>query len=395
MDNQRLLKKYKIKLSIYFALFVMFSLYIIQIIFLWVQFISNNIDLKNTLLTKISGIENVLKNKQEYYSQIESQDVTLQKLILKTLENSIVYKWWEKIIDFWNTNITIWSQRWVINTNQKKYIIEEKQIQKEDYIIVVYAFNPYNFDFFLHQLVFYFVILSPFFVFFYFIWYFFVNRNFRVIEQSIHSLEDFTSNVNHEMKTPLSEIISTLSLAQKIKNYQEAVDISLASAERLNKILDSIIGMSNLSDIAYRKEKVDILKELDMLLQDFQKDIGAKKLHIKTDLHHHGAILKANKEHVYLCIKNILSNAIKYSKDSGNIEIYFSHGKLVIKDYGVGIDKNNLKKIFERYFRESYTTQEGFWLWLALVKKVTDINHWKLEVESEKDRFTQVTLNFI
>lgn len=178
----------------------------------------------------------------------------------------------------------------------------------------MYAFNPYNFDFFLRQLAFYFVILSPFFVFFYFIGYFFVNRNFRVIEESIHSLEDFTSNVNHEMKTPISEIISTLSLAQKIKNYQEAVDMSLLSALRLNKILDSIIGMSHLSDISYRKEKVDILKEFDILLQDFQKDMSEKKLHLKTDLHRHGNILKANKEHVYLCIKNILSNAIKYSK---------------------------------------------------------------------------------
>lgn len=92
MENQKLLRKYQIKLSVFFALFVMFFLYFIQIIFLGIQFISANLDLKETLITKMEAVENVLKNKQIYFAQIQSSDETLQKIILKTLENTIIFE---------------------------------------------------------------------------------------------------------------------------------------------------------------------------------------------------------------------------------------------------------------------------------------------------------------
>jgi signal transduction histidine kinase len=94
-------------------------------------------------------------------------------------------------------------------------------------------------------------------------------------------------------------------------------------------------------------------------------------------------------------VKNILSNAIKYSKTWWKIEIYFSNWMLEITDYWIWIKKNNLKNIFNRYFRENYNSEEGFWLWLALVKKVTDLNNWKLQIESKKDTFTKININFL
>ncbi|MFA5917457.1 MAG: HAMP domain-containing sensor histidine kinase [Candidatus Gracilibacteria bacterium] len=395
MSNFKLLKKYKIKLSFFFALFVMLSFYFIQATFVGINYISKNIELNKTLENKLTGVINILENKEEYYSQIESADKTLQKIILKTLENSTIYKNGTIITSFIEKLPKNKDKIGVFDEGNSKFLIKNITISNDNYKIIISINNDYILLNYIKYISFFSLFLFPFFIFFYFIGHFFVGRNFRVIEQSINSLEDFTANVNHEMKTPLSEIISTLSLAKKLKNYEEANDISLNSAEKLNKILDSIVGIANLSDISYTKEKIDVVKELNLIINEFNPNLDEKKIILEKIIKNKSFILKINKEHFYLCVKNILSNAIKYSKTGGKIEISFNNGILEIKDYGIGIRKNNIQDIFNRYFRENYNSAEGFGLGLALVKKITDINNWKLNIESRKNAFTKININFL
>lgn len=395
MDNFKLLNKYRIKLSLFFALFVMLSFYFIQATFVWINYISNNIELKENLENKLSWIINILENKEEYYSQIESEDKTLQKIILKTLENSNIYKNQELTTSFLEKLPENKEKQGVFNEWGFKYLVKNIKINNDDYKIILSINNDYNLINYIKYISFFSIFLFPFFIFFYLIWYFFVWKNFKVIEQSINSLEDFTANVNHEMKTPLSEIISTLSLAKKLKNYEEANIISLNSAEKLNKILDSIVWIANLSDISYRKEKIDLVKELNLIINEFKINLEEKKISIEKNFINKSFILKLNKEHLYMCVKNILSNSIKYSKTWWKIEIYFNNWILEIKDYWIWIDKSNIKNIFNRYFRENYNSEEWFWLWLALVKKVVDTNNWKLDIESKKNAFTKISINFL
>ncbi|MBT3729004.1 hypothetical protein HOF65_03685 [bacterium] len=61
------------------------------------------------------------------------------------------------------------------------------------------------------------------------------------MRETISSLEDFTANINHEIKTPITEIVSSLSLSKKTKKYEDAIDQSLTSFKKLTKILDSIL----------------------------------------------------------------------------------------------------------------------------------------------------------
>lgn len=395
MNNFKLLKKYKIKLSLFFAFFVMFSFYFIQATFVWINYISNNIELKENLENKLTWIINILENKELYYSQIASEDKTLQKVIIKTLENSTIYMNWEKTTSFIDIDPSEKDKLWVFDEWSYKFLINDIKIHDDDYKIILSIENSYTLLSYIKYISFFSLFLSPFFIFFYFIWYYFVWKNFKVIEQSINSLEDFTANMNHEMKTPLSEIISTLSLAKKLKNYEEANEISLHSAEKLNKILDSIVWIANLSDISYRKEKIDLIRELNQIIDEFKINLEGKKITINKHYKNKSFILKLNREHFYMCVKNLLSNSIKYSKPWWKIDIWFNSWLLEIKDYWIGIDKNNIKNVFNRYFRENYDSTEWFWLWLALVKKVVDTNNWKLEIESKKDTFTKISINFI
>ena len=101
MENKKLLNRYKIKLSLFFAVFVMLCFYLIQGIFLTIQYFENKNDLENFLLKKLIWVENIIKNKENYYSQIENEnnnDYTIKisdenkahELLKRLIENEVI-----------------------------------------------------------------------------------------------------------------------------------------------------------------------------------------------------------------------------------------------------------------------------------------------------------------
>lgn len=395
MENKKLLNRYKIKLSLFFAVFVMLCFYVIQGIFLTIQYFENKNDLENFLLKKLIWVENIIKNKENYYSQIEDENNTLQKILLKTLENTIIYENNTKIVDFSkDINWIDIENIWFFDYKDKKILISTLTFQNNNYKIILNEINTNNYKKFLWIYMYFIIYSLPFFIIFYLLWYFIIWKYFKTINQSIEALEDFTSNVNHEMKTPISEIISTLSLAKEIKNYDEAIEISLNSTLKLNKILDSIIWIANLSDLSYKKERINLIWELNLIIKDFENELSLKKINIVFQAKPKIFIKKINKEHFYICVKNLLSNAIKYSNKNSKIEIFFDNWVLSITDYWIWIDKENLKNIFKRYFRENYLEKQWLWIWLNLVKKITEINNWKIDIESQKNVYSKFSINF-
>lgn len=395
MENKKLLNRYKIKLSLFFAVFVMLCFYLIQGIFLTIQYFENKNDLENFLLKKLIWVENIIKNKENYYSQIENENNTLQKILLKTLENTIIYENNTKIVDFSkDINWIDIENIWFFDYKDKKILISTLTFQNNNYKIILNEINTNNYKKFLWIYMYFIIYSLPFFIIFYLLWYFIIWKYFKAINQSIEALEDFTSNVNHEMKTPISEIISTLSLAKEIKNYDEAIEISLNSTLKLNKILDSIIWIANLSDLSYKKERINLSWELNLIIKDFENELSLKKINIVFEAKPKIFIKKINKEHFYICVKNLLSNAIKYSNENSKIEIFFDNWVLSITDYWIWIDKENLKNIFKRYFRENYLEKQWLWIWLNLVKKITEINNWKIDIESQKNVYSKFSINF-
>ena len=395
MENKKLLNRYKIKLSLFFAVFVMLCFYLIQGIFLTIQYFENKNDLENFLLKKLIWVENIIKNKENYYSQIENENNTLQKILLKTLENTIIYENNTKIVDFSkDINWIDIENIWFFDYKDKKILISTLNFKNNNYKIILNEINTNNYKKFLWIYMYFIIYSLPFFIIFYLLWYFIIWKYFKAINQSIEALEDFTSNVNHEMKTPISEIISTLSLAKEIKNYDEAIEISLNSTLKLNKILDSIIWIANLSDLSYKKERINLVWELNLIIKDFENELSLKKINIVFEAKPKIFIKKINKEHFYICVKNLLSNAIKYSNENSKIEIFFDNWILSITDYWIWIDKENLKNIFKRYFRENYLEKQWLWIWLNLVKKITEINNWKIDIESQKNVYSKFSINF-
>jgi signal transduction histidine kinase len=120
----------------------------------------------------------------------------------------------------------------------------------------------------------------------------------RPIRETIASLESFSANINHEMKTPLAEIISTLSLAQATKdNYEQAINQSLQSSQRLDKILDSMLGIINLVKSSYSREKVDLISQIKNIISEKQNLLLEKNITINTDFKNKNFSQKINKQY--------------------------------------------------------------------------------------------------
>ena len=239
MENFRLLEKHKKKLSLYFALFILFSLWLIQGIFLLSIFFSENSKLENNLLNKYSWVVNILNNKDAYFKEIKENNFTTRLLVEKTLEWVTIIENGKKIL--WDINSDLLWDKQIIDSKHYKFYQNQETINSNNYKIIIKTENSNSYYNYIIWYLYFLTYSLPFWFLFYYIWYVFVGNNFKPIKETISSLETFSANINHEMKTPLAEIISTLSLAQKTKtNYEESIEQSLNSTKKLNKILLNI-----------------------------------------------------------------------------------------------------------------------------------------------------------
>lgn len=392
IDNYKLLEKHKKKLSIYFALFILLSLWLTEGIFLGSTFFANNLKLDDKLEIRYSWVINVISNMPNYLQK--NDDLAVKTILEKTLEWVTIFKNWEKIL--WEIkSYNLWNNNTILNSQNYKYYQKTYSLNQDQYKIIIKTENEFSYSILFSQYLYFVIFTIPFLIIFYLIWYKFVWKNLKPIEETIESLETFSGNINHEMKTPLTEIISTLSLTKETKNnYENAINESLNSAKKLDKILDSMLWIINLVDCCYKKQKINLISEINEIIKENQNIIEKKNIKLETNFKNKKYYLYTNKEHFDICVWNILKNAIKYSFDNSVIKINFDDWIVEIIDNWIWIERKNLKNIFNRYFRESYTKSDWYGLWLALVKKITDINKWKIEIESEKNIWTKVVLNF-
>jgi len=177
MDNYSLLNKYRKKLSIYFALFILFSFWWTQFIYQWVKFYSNKVRLENNLEKKLTGIKNIIRNKEWYDLKLQQNDKIFKKILKKTLENTVIYNNWELAISFiewFDTKKLVYKNKRYFDLDWYKYFKTVFNYGWNKYDIFIRIKNDFTFYNFIKDFLFFIIFSLPFFVIFYFIWYFFV-----------------------------------------------------------------------------------------------------------------------------------------------------------------------------------------------------------------------------
>lgn len=392
MDNYKLLEKYRKKLSIIFSLFILISIWLVVLFFNISTFLSDEQKDINLLKNKVNQIKNTIQNKN-IYSKLK--EITFEKVLEKVYNNSVIFSWKEQIV----SRIKDFDEFDILEDKKVKIIWEYKYYREnyffdwKNYILIVRKEVILPFYEFILNYLYFLLFTIPFGVLFYFFWYYFIWKNLKPLEENISNLEDFVWNINHEFKTPISEIISSLELSKKTKNYESFVNQSIISANKLDKVLNSLVWLVKLSNNQYKKENLDLVLICNNIIEKYKEKLNKKNIEINFKTGKKSIFKKIISEHFEICFWNLLSNSIKYNKTKWVIDIFLDDYYLIIKDSWIWIEKENLSKIFNRYFRESYV-EDWSWIWLSIVKKIVDINNWKISINSDKNIWTEVIIKF-
>lgn len=213
--------------------------------------------------------------------------------------------------------------------------------------------------------------------------------------------QEFTANVSHELKTPLTsisgyaELIET-GMAKDKDACHFAKKIHNESARMLSLVQD-IIKLSELdeSDLSSGFTKVDLF-EIARKASDTVIPLAEKK----------GITIKLDGETTYVrgdftmlteLVFNLCDNAVRYNKENGSVRIFVKDGIISVKDTGIGIPQKHLSRIFERFYRVDKSRSKqtgGTGLGLAIVKHIAEQHDASLNVESVLGEFTKITVNF-
>lgn len=218
-----------------------------------------------------------------------------------------------------------------------------------------------------------------------------LNKMAEELEKNEVLKEDFIANVSHEMKTPLT-ILSGYAKALKeedldAKTRKEYLTILVTTSERLSALVKNILSLSRLEAGRILPEKKEV--QADEILSEsillYEEMIEKKNIDLVCDIDE----IRYESEPSYLKIvyTNILSNAIKFTRENGTIHVLLkkdgTNVVFQVQDQGPGIKKENLSRIFEKFYQEDTShAKEGNGLGLALVKKVIDRLGGEIRVES-------------
>lgn len=222
----------------------------------------------------------------------------------------------------------------------------------------------------------------------------------RTIEQM---KDDFTHNMTHELKTPVAVAFSA---ADSMLRYYDQSDearnrqflkIIMQRLSYLSGMIENILSMSmerfktmklNIENVAVKPIVEEVAGMMELKTDkpiDFVIDIP-DNLSIQADSLHLGNILS-----------NLIDNAIKYSGDSVNITIKANADLMTIEDNGIGIDKENLPFIFDKFYRVTSGDRYevgGYGLGLFYVKQIIGLMNWNIDVASKPGQGTKFTIRF-
>lgn len=103
----------------------------------------------------------------------------------------------------------------------------------------------------------------------------------------------------------------------------------------------------------------------------------------------------SSEKHLSLLFRNLIENAIKYNKDGGKVTITIDKNTVTVADTGIGMDSENMKRIFDRFYRINQNSLvSGSGIGMTLVKKVIDLYDWDIHLESQENIGTTITVTF-
>ena len=224
-------------------------------------------------------------------------------------------------------------------------------------------------------------------------------RNSRNAQSEMR--QEFTANVSHELKTPLTSISGYAELiesgmAQGADSVKFAGKIRKESDRMLNLIGD-ILRLSELDSIS--DTPLDEEVDLKAVAEDCKDRLSqqAERRGIRITVSGDNTTIRGSRTEISELVYNLVDNAIKYNRENGNIEIRTDGRKLTVADTGIGIPQESIPRIFERFYRIDKSRSRakgGTGLGLSIVRHIAEHHNAKIDVESTLGVGTSITVAF-
>lgn len=227
--------------------------------------------------------------------------------------------------------------------------------------------------------------------------------------KKLHEVDEiksrFFANISHEFRTPLTLILGPVKqIIERTKENKTKEDLNLVhrNANRLLGLVNQLLDISKIEsgNMKLQTTPINIIPYLKALVLSFTSYAERKRISLMFISDLDELTIYIDKDKFEKIINNILSNAFKFTPDCGSIEVKTINDdnnlNIIIADTGVGIPKEKLQKIFDRFYQVdgSHTReQEGTGIGLSLTKELVELHKGKIEVESEEGKGSTFTVS--
>jgi two-component system phosphate regulon sensor histidine kinase PhoR len=225
------------------------------------------------------------------------------------------------------------------------------------------------------------------------------------IKEAEKTRSEFTANVSHELKTPLTSINGFAEMiASGMAKDEEIVkfaNIIHKEGSRLLDLIDSIINLSHLDEKTFEAnfESLDIYEITEKIVSQLR--FRAMEKNITLNLSGQHLTFRGNRRMIEDLIFNLLDNGIKYNKENGKVDISIDKSNdylsFSIKDTGIGIPKADQNRVFERFYRVDKSRSkriQGSGLGLSIVKHIVEFHNGIINLISEENKGTEIEILF-
>lgn len=235
--------------------------------------------------------------------------------------------------------------------------------------------------------------------------YYLAGRTIAPIEKALEEQKRFVADASHELRTPLTALKTSLEVALRdkkmtAKEARATLESNLEDINSLQSLTNNLLALSRYEEdaVGLSFKKVDLAEIIEKAYQKIRP--LARKKGVAVELKFKDLTIKADRESLEEMMIIFLDNAVKYAPRGGKVsvetEAIGKNAQIKIADTGIGIAKEDLPHIFDRFYRadksRSRTGADGFGLGLSLAKRIIEMHRGLVEVKSVLDKGTTFTI---
>lgn len=220
------------------------------------------------------------------------------------------------------------------------------------------------------------------------------NNLLNQINATLDSQKHFVSNAAHELKTPLTSILTNIDVLEMDDNpskeeYREVLSITRDNIERMSNLVKDMLDLTQLQKQNYEQFN---LRQLTLINDEMKKDIANKNINF---IMIGDTTINGNRALIERAIQNLIGNAIRYSEKGGSIEVKASQNEIEIKDTGIGIPFDQQDKVFEPFYCVNPSRSRklgGSGLGLSIVHQILTAHGMSIHLKSQENIGTTFTI---